>query len=122
MRFSRLISAAALASLCVLPVAAGAQPAPQAPQNGAAPAGARHHRSAFMHALRTLNLSPQQKDQIKSLVQQSRSANQNADPSARRANREKLHADINGVLTPAQRTQLQAEIERERREPAAPRS
>ena len=120
MRFPRLLTVAAIAAVLAVPFAAQAQTAPSGPVNGAPGAHAGHHRSPFMHALRSLNLSPDQKAQIKSISMQSREANKNADPSTRKANRAKLEQQINGILTPQQRTALSAEIAREKA--AAPAS
>jgi Spy/CpxP family protein refolding chaperone len=117
MRFPRLLTVAALAAVLAVPFAASAQVAPSAPQNGAPGAHAGHHRSPYMHALRSLSLSPDQKAQIKSISQQSREANKNADPSTRKANREKLEGQINGILTPQQRQALRDTIARERQAP-----
>jgi Spy/CpxP family protein refolding chaperone len=71
-----------------------------------------------MHALRTLNLTDAQKTQIKSAMQQTRTANENADPQTRKANLEQLRSQINSVLTPDQRAQLQAELQKEREDAA----
>jgi Spy/CpxP family protein refolding chaperone len=109
MRFPRLLSAAALAVVLAVPFAANAQQTAPAPGTHAG-----HHHSPYMHALRSLNLSPQQKAQIKSFSQQSRQASKDADPATRKANREKLQQQISGVLSPDQRTQLQTEIAREK--------
>jgi Spy/CpxP family protein refolding chaperone len=63
-----------------------------------------------MHALRSLNLSDAQKQQIRGFARATRTADQNADPATKRANMQKLRAQIDGVLTPDQRTQLQAAL------------
>jgi len=107
MRIPRLLSAAALAAVLAVPFAASAQAAPPPPAAG-------HHHSPYMHALHSLNLSPQQKAQIKSFSQQSRQANQGADPATKKANREKLRQQISGVLSPDQRNSLQTELAREK--------
>ncbi len=120
---TRFLAAASLAVAFVLPAAAFAQTAP-------APAGAPlaspmpgmpgmhrhhgHHGGAYMRALHALNLSDAQKAQIKTAMQQSRQANQNADPATRKANQQKLRAQIDGILTPDQRTQLQTAMQQQR--------
>jgi Spy/CpxP family protein refolding chaperone len=122
---TRFISGVALVSALAVPALALAQQAPPpgapAPAASAAPHhhGHRHH-SAYMRALRSLNLSDAQKQQIKAAFQQSRQANQNADPATHKANSEKLHAQIDGILTPAQRTQLQTTLKQERNQQKRP--
>lgn len=112
MSSTRLLSAAALVAALVIPSAAFAQTAP-APYPSAAPAnGARHHHrhNGMRAALRNLNLSAAQQTQIRQAFQQTREANRNADPATRKANRAKLRAQIEAILTPAQRAQLQATL------------
>ena len=126
----RLLGIAAIAAGLAVPAAALAQQAP--PAAGApVPAGAvqpgmhrhGHHPNAFRSALQGLNLSAAQKTQIDQIFAQARGANRNADPATRKANRAKLRAQIEAVLTPAQRTQLQAALrqarQRHRREAGA---
>ncbi|GAC1410353.1 MAG: hypothetical protein NVSMB64_19450 [Candidatus Velthaea sp.] len=113
MHLSRTLWAAALAVAVTVPLAASAQSVPAAPQ----PPGQhhRHHRgNRFMHALHSLDLSAAQKQQIAGFIKDARTANHNAEPAMHKANAEKLHAQIQGVLTPDQRTQLQTELQRER--------
>ncbi len=114
----RFITAAAVAASLALPLAAAAQQAPPPPAAPAAGAPAPHHGARYMHALRTLNLTDAQKTQIKSAMQQTRTANENADPQTRKANLEQLRSQINSVLTPDQRAQLQAELQKEREDAA----
>jgi Spy/CpxP family protein refolding chaperone len=111
---TRLLSAVTLVAALVIPSAAFAQTAP-GPYPSAAPAnGARqhHHRrhDGMRAALRGLNLSSAQQTQIRQAFQESRTANRSADPATRKANRAKLRARIEAILTPAQRTQLQATL------------
>jgi Spy/CpxP family protein refolding chaperone len=109
---TRLLSAVTLVAALVIPSAAFAQTAP-APYPSAAPANGmrQHHRHNGMRAaLRGLNLSSAQQSQIQQAFQESRGANRNADPATRKANRAKLRARIEAILTPAQRTQLQATL------------
>ncbi len=50
-------------------------------------------------------------------MQQAHPAGQTAqtiDPATRKANRDKLHAQIDAILTPAQRTQLQTTMQQQR--------
>lgn len=106
---SRVLSALVLAAAVAVPLAAQAQSAP------APVAGARaHHHNPFMHALRTLGLTDAQKQQIKALAASTKTANENADPATRKANRAKLQADVRALLTPDQQSKLQAEIDREK--------
>jgi Spy/CpxP family protein refolding chaperone len=108
-----LFAAAALAVSVGLPIAASAdQTPPVDPPAVVTPQG--HHGGRYMHALHQLTLSSAQQQQIKDAVAQTRSANQNVDKPTRRANMQKLRAQINGILTPDQRTQLRAEIQKER--------
>jgi Spy/CpxP family protein refolding chaperone len=117
---ARYLAAAALAVACALPAAAFAQTAPApAPLTSPMPGMQRHHghhghRGGYMRVLNTLGLSDAQKQQIKTAMQQSRQANQNADPATRKANREKLRAQIDAILTPDQRTRLQAALAQQR--------
>jgi Spy/CpxP family protein refolding chaperone len=107
------IAAAALAASVSLPLAAIAQTPAAAP-----PAAAHqrsHHHGHFMHALHTLGLSEAQKQQITSHAKEMRQANQNADPQTRRANMQQFRAQVDGVLTPSQRTQFQTELRNERK-------
>ena len=120
---ARFLGAAALVAAFAAPAAVFAQTAPAmpagAPAAGAPAAGAhhRHHGNGYMRALHSLNLSDAQKQQIKTAMQQMHPAGQTAqtmDPATRKANREKLHAQIEAILTPAQRTQLQAAMQQQR--------
>jgi Spy/CpxP family protein refolding chaperone len=119
---NRFLGAAALALALAVPTAVFAQQAPAAPAAGPVPLtspvpGARHHGGgAYMRALRALDLSAAQKQQITSAVQQTRQANQNADPATRKANRTKLQAQIDAILTPTQRTQLQTTLQQQRQQ------
>lgn len=114
---ARFLAAAALAVACALPAVAFAQTAP-APAPLTSPMPGKHghhgHRGGYMRVLNTLGLSAAQKQQIQTAMQQSRQANQNADPATRKANREKLRAQIDGILTPDQRTRLQAALAQQR--------
>lgn len=61
-------------------------------------AHATHHRARgmrYMHALRSLNLTAAQRGQIRTIVRNQRQA---------------LRTQIDGVLTPDQRTQLRANL------------
>ncbi len=100
----------AVASAQTAPAAPGAPPAASAPANTAPGSVPRHHHNRYMRAVRSLNLSDAQKQQIRGFVQAMRTANQNADPVTKRANAKQLRAQIDGVLTPDQRTQLRAAL------------
>lgn len=121
--FRHHLGALAVFAAFVLPLAASAQtvPAPGA----ATPAPAvrqhhRHHRNAYMHAIRELQLSDAQKQQIADIVKSARGSNKNADPQTRRANAQALHRQIEGVLTDAQRSELRAKLAQARQRMARP--
>lgn len=117
---SRLLAAAAFVTATAVGVPAFAQIAPApAPAASGAP-HARHHGSPFIRALRGLDLSDAQKSQIRTLMQNARSANQNADQATKRANAAKLRTDIENVLTPDQRTKLQQSLANQRQGNGAP--
>jgi Spy/CpxP family protein refolding chaperone len=107
---NRIISAALIAAAIALPTAAFAQQQPM-PQTGAPAVPGVHHRHGpgWQRMLKNLNLTSQQQQQVKDAIAQTRQANQNADPQTRRANNQKLRQTIEGILTPAQRAQLQQE-------------
>ena len=63
-------------------------------------------------ALRSLNLTAAQQSQVDQAFAQMRNTNRNADPATRKANRQKLRAQIETILTPAQRAQLTAQMKR----------
>jgi Spy/CpxP family protein refolding chaperone len=116
----RFFGVAALAAALAVPAAALAQQAPPAPAPSGAPMQpgmhrhGGHHGGGFRRALQSLNLSNAQKTQIQQVFAQSRGANRNADPATRKANREKMRAQIEAILTPAQRTQLQTALQQAR--------
>lgn len=118
----------ALVAALAVPLAASAQTTP-VPATGipavGLPAGQHeahrnhHHHKSFAHALRGLNLSDAQKQQISVIMKTARAKTPNgttADPQARRANMLEVRRQIDGVLTPAQRAQLKANLSRERQE------
>lgn len=113
-RLSRFVTALGIAAILASPLAASAQPAPAAPPvNAASPAAHKHHhhRSAYMSSLRKLNLSDAQRQQIRGIMQTAHNAPKTTDPAARRANAKQVRAQIDAVLTPAQRTQLKASMD-----------
>ncbi len=74
-----------------------------------------------MGMLRGVNLSDQQKTQLKQIMQQFRQAHpkgSQTDPQARRTAHEQLRQQLMNVLTPQQRAQVQANMQqmRERRQ------
>jgi Spy/CpxP family protein refolding chaperone len=120
--FRHHLGAFALLAAFALPLAASAQ---TAPNQGVAPAPAaqhqrHHHHNRYMHAMRGLQLSPAQKQQIAGIMKGSRGANTAADPQTRRANAKALHQQIEGVLTDAQRSQLHANLAQGHRPSAKP--
>ena len=124
--FRHHLGALALVAAFALPLAASAQtvPAPGAAVAApAAPAAAphhRHHRNPYMRAMRGLNLSDAQKQQISGILKSAHGQNKGADPQTRRANMQALHQQIEGVLTDAQRSQLHANLAAGRQHMAKP--
>lgn len=106
----RFISAVALAATLLTPLGASAQTLPPA----AAPAQHRHHAGRFVAAVHALNLSADQRRQIDDAVAANRAASRGADKATKRANRQRMHAQIESILTPDQRAQLKAELHRKR--------
>ena len=134
--FRHRLGALALAAAFAFPLAASAQtapapgvmPPPAAPQSQPQQPSQQprhHHRNRFMHAMRGLQLSDAQKQQIAGILKNARAtraANQAADPQTRRANAKALRDQIESVLTDAQRTRLHANLAAGRRhmKPAVP--
>lgn len=118
MSISRFLGTAALLASLAIPVTALAQQAPPPAAATAAPgASARHghrHGVGLRKALRSLNLSPAQQTQIDQAFAQARQ-NRTADPANRKANRSQLRSRIEAILTPAQRAQLKATLQRNHR-------
>ncbi len=116
---------ALIALTLAMPIAASAQaapvaPAPPAPATAPSPGAMhQHHRSPYMTALRSLTLTPDQQQQIAGFMRDTKAANAGADKETKRANAKKLRAEIAGVLTPDQLTQLHAALLAQR-QPAAP--
>ncbi|HEX3467865.1 MAG TPA: hypothetical protein VHT05_07300 [Candidatus Elarobacter sp.] len=115
---TRLVAAATLVVGLAVPAAAFAQtPAAPAPPAGAK-AHAHHHRGGPMRAaLGKLNLSAAQKSQLDSLFAQARQqrlANRNADPATRRAAAKQFRSKVDGILSPAQRSQFHVALRQAR--------
>ncbi len=125
--FHKHVSAAVAAAVLALPFAGIATSSIASAQTQAAPpaappagAPAPHGGHAHMRQmLQQLNLSDSQKQQIQSIMTSTRQKNQNADKDTRHANMRAAMDQINGVLTPAQRTQLQSEMQAARAQRAA---
>jgi Spy/CpxP family protein refolding chaperone len=119
----RFLAAAVLAASLTVPAAAFAQQAP-GPAPAAAPGqpGQHHgrHHNGFRTALAGLNLSAAQKSQIDQIFAQSRGQNKGADPATRKANRARMRGQVEAVLTPSQRTQLQAALQQAHRQHRQP--
>ena len=103
-------------------VAAHAQtyPMPTAPAgaNAAAPQGVPPHRhNRLRGVLDQLKLTPDQRTQIRSAMQSFRASRNTATPMTR----QQLFASIEGTLTPAQRTQFENGMRRQR-QPASPQA
>jgi Spy/CpxP family protein refolding chaperone len=73
-------------------------------------------RQRFGQILMSLNLSDQEKSQIKAIMQNTRQQNQNADRDTRRANMQAAFKKIDAILTPDQRQQLHAKLDALRKE------
>lgn len=109
--FRHAATGLALAAALVIPNAAYAQ---QAPPPDAAAGPQQRHFGGGMHRFQNLNLSDQQKAQIQQIVQNFRQSHQNQPPTP--DERQQLRQQIDAVLTPQQRTQMQQQ-ETDRREP-----
>jgi len=70
---------------------------------------ARTHRLGRI--LKSLNLTPAQEDQIKTIMADARSKSAGADPQTKRDNFKAALAQVDQVLTPAQRTEFHAKIQ-----------
>src|SRR5215469_13721536 len=111
MKLSPFLLSGALAIAIGLPVAGCAQQSPAQSQPGAQQQGAFGHHRGGMRFLQGVNLSDQQKQQIKTIMDQYRQAHpagSQPDPNARKQMRDQ----IMNVLTPDQRTQVQANMEK----------
>jgi Spy/CpxP family protein refolding chaperone len=97
-----LVAAFGVAAMLAAPCAVFAQSSP-APLAAPSAPSARHHDrgSSYMRALRSLNLNDAQRQQIRGYM---------------RASQQQLRAQIDGVLTPAQRTQLHSKLQPARTE------
>ncbi len=113
LRLTLVAALAAPASLALAQTAPDAVEAPRARRGGMnrARRGHRHHRGHFRQILRQLNLSDNQKAQLRAIFESSREqrrdlrSNGNPDRAAMRALRQETRRLVNDVLTPAQRTQ-----------------
>ncbi len=89
---------------------APAAPAAAAPAASAAPqtwpAHHHHHKNRMLSALRQLNLSDDQKSKIKGFMTAFRDSRSSTTPETRA----QLRGQIEGVLTPEQRTQFEAQM------------
>jgi Spy/CpxP family protein refolding chaperone len=104
------LSGAAAATLAAAAPAV-AQTAPAAPAPAGSPAPQMHRAQL----LQSLNLTTQQQAQVKQIMDNAKQQNQNADPETRHANMKAAWEQVRTtVLTPAQRTQLDAEIKAHR--------
>jgi Spy/CpxP family protein refolding chaperone len=104
---------AALIAAFIVPLAAGAQSAPPPPaaasqQGAGAAAHHRHHGHSLWHDMKKLNLTPAQRQRAMAARDAIRKANATADVPTKQANRAKLRQQMLGILTPSQRSQLQA--------------
>jgi len=89
--------------------------APAAAQTAPSSPSSRGQR--FGQMLLALNLSDDQKSQIRTIMSDARAKNANVtDQDTRRANMKAAFAKVEAVLTPDQRTKLHAEIEKAKAE------
>lgn len=112
MKLSPFLISGALAVAIGLPIVGCAQQAPAQSSPGASQNAYGHHHGG-MRWLQGVNLSDQQKQQIQTLVQQYRQAHPQGsqpDPQARK----QLRDQIMNVLTPDQRAQVQANMQKAR--------
>lgn len=110
----RYLGTAALAAALIIPAAAGAQ---QTAPAGAPPAGAHHHHRGhgWGGALKGITLTDAQKQQLKELREQNKPVpGQTVDPATRKANRAAMMQKVEAILTPAQRTQFEQNLQQMR--------
>ncbi|MDQ2681581.1 MAG: hypothetical protein M3Y21_11285 [Candidatus Eremiobacteraeota bacterium] len=70
----------------------------------------RHHRNPFMSALHSVNLTADQKTQMKSLMTTYKQSHPKGS-APDRAGRKQLHDSMVNLLTPAQRTQFDQKLQ-----------
>lgn len=116
-RFGRSLTAVAAVTLALAAFTAGdvalrhiapaaAQAAPSGPPGGAAAGG----RARFGKMLLSLNLTDEQKSRIKAIMASARAKSKAlTDMQAKRAAMRGAFKDVEAVLTPAQKTKLDAE-------------
>jgi periplasmic protein CpxP/Spy len=112
-----VLGAALIAPVAVFAQQANQVPAPAQQQTQGQWQGHRHGGHRFMRMLKGVNLSDQQKTQMRQLMQQFRQAHPEGSPPDRQA-REQLHQQMLNILTPQQRAQVQQNMQqmRERRQ------
>jgi Spy/CpxP family protein refolding chaperone len=90
---------------------------------GSAPPAEGNHGRGMRQALMSLNLSDEQKTQIRSIMADARKQNQNVtDRDQRRANMKAAFGKVEAVLTPPQRTEFHAKMDAMRQQNQAPHS
>ncbi len=117
-RTPRPLIAAILAFGTALPLAAAAQQTP--PPSPAPHVWRQHHPHGMMRAFQGVGLSSAQRSQIHAALVQFHTAHPKGSPPDRQA-RKALHQQIMGVLTPAQRASVRANLARMRAERRARR-
>ncbi len=118
-RFHRRPFVAALAAALifsgsgtVVAIATKSVPAAFAQDQAGGPPPAAPHGRRMGQLLMALDLSDQQKSQIREIIGDARKQNQTVtDRDARRANMKAAYAKIDSVLTPAQRTQFHTKLD-----------
>jgi Spy/CpxP family protein refolding chaperone len=79
-----------------------------------------HHRQSLLHALRAVNMTDAQKQQVAAFHDQEQKANANADAPTRQANAATMRRQIMGILTPDQKAQLTAGMHKNKAPNAMP--
>jgi len=98
------------------------QAAPDAGSSAAAGGSPAAGRRRMAAALRSLDLSDDQKAQIREITKAMRKKNAGADPATKRANYKAAIAQVRALLTPEQRAQLDAKMSRRDDSDASPSS
>jgi Spy/CpxP family protein refolding chaperone len=107
-RIPQLIAGIAIPAALMLPIAALAAPVTVVAQ--ASTATQANTKNAVKAALKSVDLTPHQKLQIKPMIQNYETQSANADPATEQADQKALIKQIYGVLTPAQQTQFKASL------------
>jgi Spy/CpxP family protein refolding chaperone len=102
------LTAFAISLSLAIPAAASASPAVVVAQ--ASTMTQTEAKDAVKTALKSVDLTPHQKLQIKPMIQNYEAQSANADPATKQAEQKALIKQIYGVLTPAQQVQFKASL------------